>query len=56
MIEFAIILIIVLVVLWLVIYAAQNLPIPGAPPFLPGVIIAVACVIAAIYLANRFLN
>lgn len=56
MIEVAIVLVIVLVVLGLVIYAVQNIPIPGAPPFLPGIIIALACIIAALYLANRFLN
>lgn len=55
MLETIIILVVVLVILGLVIWGIQQIePLPG-PPWIRGLLIALACIVAAVYLVERLL-
>ena len=56
MIEMALIIIVVFLILGLVIYAIDRIPIVDGFGWAKPVAVALACIVAALYLAERFLT
>lgn len=56
MIEMALVIIVVFLILGLVVYAIQQIPLIDGFGWAKPVAIALACIVAALYLAERFLT